>query len=668
VKTETTAGGSVAPALRCGCYALCYTPVGPLPGTVLNGHYDGTFRVTAAAGGVAASGDLYEHAPPAGDGHPTAGWVWPWREFRPDEGIPVFPIAAYRYYLRVISLRARSADRFRLRFELHEFDRAAGRWDNRGFFTAGLRRTRGPRGYPSRDDFLTGEVRDASGATAGFLSLGWLSESLRRMTVEIDRAPDSEFPLDNGGAEDWRTVFGRAGWQVEVVRGDEAVAEPADGSWSDAELHAAMERWRDPGADLDREWRYHLLCVRRVDAAEWGVTYDWRAADSNHVPREGSAVASHWVFPDVPKWGRVRGQRYGSADAPYFRTALHEVGHALNLDHNGTGVHVMRQTGGVAEAARPPVEFPDNIDWAFSPADTLWLRHAADPLVRPGGVKFVAYGRGPSLELLEDRPVRRAAGLTLQVVAWLDAVPLGAPVRVHAVLTNTGTKPVTAPAELSFRAGSVAGRVTDSAGRGRSFRPLVLCADAHHVAELPPGGRVEQSFTLLRGPEGALFPSPGEYHVAVAAEWEDGEARLNCEGGCTVAVTDVRDAAHAAAARKLLGTPDALLTLVLAGDHLPEGRAAVRAGLDDEVLRPHYAAVEARRLARRFRDRPADLAGARRVLDESSVLTPSEIRRLSQLAASAPGAPADLKEPLLAGLKAHAARVPVGAELLQHLA
>jgi hypothetical protein len=630
--------------LRAGCYLLRYLPLSPVDGTdplsSLVSHYDGTFRVHRADDRVTASGDLYFHERPSEDPSDPL-----WFEPDPNAGIPIFPIAAYRYHLRVVSLRPKGSH-LRLRFEVTEYHHADKRWENVGCFWSRLRWSLGPRAYPAPEDFLAGDVRDCAGAVVGFVTMGWISTALRRAVVEIDQVPPSEMPLNDGGSLDWRTVFAGLPWDVTVIPGETTVSEPSLGSWSDAELHAAMLESRDPSTDLDREWRVHLLCVRRVDKNERGVMYDAGSADSDHVPREGAAIASHWEIPNADPWGKVRGLRFGQAHAPYLRAAVHEVSHAFSLGHDPRGTHIMRPTEDIAKEA--PRDFPDNVAWSFSPEHAFILRHASDLVVRPGGV--VAF-QAPPL----DREGRRPDGLRFELSALLDNVPWGAPVRVHAMLRNTGKNAVLAPASLGLRAGFVRGRVYDAKRVAREFRPLVLCADGQSLAELAPGGAIESSFTLLRGPQGALFPAPGAYRVAVRADWPDGDQMAGVRAECTVTVTGPTDAEHAAAARAVLDSPDALLTLVLGGDHLQDGLAAIRAAMANKTLRPHFAAVEARRLGRAFRDRPADFGAVRALLDESAVVTPSEIRRLSLLAQDGSADQAEARAEVLRALRARAA-------------
>lgn len=157
-------------------------------------------------------------------------------------------------------------------------------------------------------DFLRGKVRDAHGAVVGSLTMEWVSPQLRRAVVEIDRIPEAERPLANAAGRGWREVFAEVGWDMTVVESDADVAEPSGESWSNAELHAAILEQR-PGVDLDREWHYWLLCVRRLDThgADRGIMFDL----AGDVPREGAAIAAHWMVPDDELWGTIRARASG---------------------------------------------------------------------------------------------------------------------------------------------------------------------------------------------------------------------------------------------------------------------------------------------------------------------------------------------------------------------
>ena len=613
--------------LRAGCYLLRYTPLPPAT-AVAPVHYDGTLRVQRDGANTIASGDLYLHRPhvrlPFGR-RPAAALSEP----NPAAGIPIFPRSRYRYYVRVTQIVRRAAGtHFTLGFELHRFDHATKSWSNEGAFTADMHWSAAPSGYPSSSDYLTGEVRTSSGSMRGHLTMGWVSKHLRRAVIEIDRVGASEAALANSAGVDWRAIFEQVGWEVTVDESDASLSEPSGESWSDAEMHAEMLARRD-SADLDREWRYWLICVRRLDSTDRGIMFDAFGGDSNNIPREGAGISSHWQIPNADPWGLVKGMRFGTATDPYYRTAVHELGHAMGLYHNTVDNGFMNTTPEIASSAVPPEQFPQNIQWSHAPDDQKRLRHMPDMWVRPGGVAFgAAYGTAP---ISPGDMIEEAEGLELAVRALLAAVPIGAPVRVEYTLANRSDEPLPVPASLALKSGHVKGSVIDPSGTVRTFRSLVRCVEEEPLRELAPGETMSHSVTLLRGPDGPLFPASGAYRVVLEVEWELDGVPLRTAGETSVMVTPIVDDEHAESALQILSTPDALLTLAIGGDHLQDGIEAVRTGLENPVLRPHYAFIEAKRVGRRFRDRAPDLDAASTLIDESTVLSRAEIKRAAEL-------------------------------------
>jgi hypothetical protein len=187
------------------------------------------------------------------------------------------------------------------------------------------------------------------------------------------------------------------------------------------------------------------------------------------------------------------------------------------------------------------------------------------------------------------------------------------------------------PANLTMKGGAVRGRVVDPAGTVRTFWPLVRCIEEEEIRTLEPGESVGDSITLLRGAEGALFPAPGAYRIIVDLEWSLGEATIRLAGEASVMIATAVDEGHAQAALRVLSAPDALLTLVIGGDHLDEGIDAIGAALDDATLRPHFAYVEAKRIASRFGAREGDVAAASRLLTEDTILSPREARKAVEM-------------------------------------
>jgi hypothetical protein len=533
----------------------------------------------------------------------------------------------YRYYLRVTQLLESITfqKHFTLGFELYRFA-APNTWTNEGAFTAKMVwQFLAPPGYPTTGDYLVGDVKNNAGTVVGRLTMGWVSPSLRKATLEIDRVSVSEVPLNNGAGIDWKAIFNPMGWDVAIAVSDADVVEPSGESWSDAELHQAMLARRD-ASNLDSEWRYHILAVQRIDSTPRGIMYDAGATDSNNVPREGAALSSHWVIPNEDPWGLVKGVRFGAAAAPYFRTAVHELGHALGLFHNTVDNGIMNTTDVIASSGTAANPFPNNIQWFFATDDQKRLRHYPDIYIRPGGTAFgTASEVTPPISPTDM--VFTMEGLELRVTPLLTTVPLGAAVRMNVELINTSDRPIMAPINLSMKSGMVRGIVTDPNGTSRTFLPLVRCIEEHPIGNLEPGQRIMHSITLLRGAEGALFPLSGAYRVCVDVNWEMGGMTATVAGEATLMVTAAVDEAHGEAALKVLSTPDALLTLVLGGDHLPEGIEAIQTALENPILRPHFAFIEAKRLADRFGQRKPDLKAAAELIDDATVMSPAEIQR-----------------------------------------
>jgi hypothetical protein len=283
-----------------GCYLLEYTPAAEATAV-----YDGTFRVETKTARLIASGDLYQRNAAGSAPDPACG-------------IPIFPVQAYRHYVRLIQLFEVDHG-FDLAFELHPLKREtvvepSGETIITAAFEAPVVAFAARMAPLSPGSRFAGDVTGSDGTAAGTLSLTWVSPYLRRATIEMDRVAGCELPLDNGEGENWRTIFDKVGWDITLRISDSDIEEPDGGFWSGAEAHATMLARRDV-PNLDNEWRYYLLAVRKIEAllpssdpaiGERGYMFDEKGADTDKLPREGLVVASDWPIPDQPMWGLVQ--------------------------------------------------------------------------------------------------------------------------------------------------------------------------------------------------------------------------------------------------------------------------------------------------------------------------------------------------------------------------
>ncbi len=133
-----------------------------------------------------------------------------------------------------------------------------------------------------------------------------------------------------------------------------------------------------------------------------------------------------------------------------------------------------------------------------------------------------------------------------------------------------------------------------------------------------------------------LFPSSGVSQIILKSSWDVGDCSVQATvtGKTTVFITDAHESKHAAAAHKILTTPDAHLVLVMGGDHLEEGVKAIQQAVEDKTLGPHYAAIEAKRLAQPFKERCADCQQAKKLVEQKGVVASkkekAKLRRLFQ--------------------------------------
>ncbi|MDH3301166.1 MAG: M10 family metallopeptidase domain-containing protein [Acidimicrobiia bacterium] len=621
--------------LRQGCWLTRFTPSRP---NVIVPHQDGTIRIERNGFTATASGDLYNHInrprwiPNPPFGRRRLVWISD-PEPNPADGIPIFARNRYNSYLRITQLLEgiTIGSSFTLGWEQHRLDTSTAGWSLVDRFTAVMAWTTPPSGFPDPGSYLSGPVKNSAGTTVGTLTMGWVSPYYRKITVELDSVTGSEIALDNGAGVNWRSVMNDIGWQVTVDASDRDVPSPSGASWSDAEMHAALLARRD-ASNLDTEWRYHLLHVRQLDSTSRGIMYDAGGTDSNNVPREGAGISTHWVFPDEEPWGTVRGDRFGASAAPFFRTAVHELGHAFGLHHLTTSGRFMNTTNLIAGLAGT---FPANIVWEYDAADLRRLRHWPDPRVRPGGIRFgLPYGGTPVSPTDEDA-VDLGEHLAATATRLLDSVPLGAPVRIDLSLTNVSDETFPTPSTLGFTNDVVSGFVVDPAGARKRFSTVVHCVDEVAFVDLAPAEEIHGSVTLLRGPDGALFSTPGLHTVVIDLGWEVDGVPVHSQASTTVMIEPAKDDHHAAAAREVLSEPDLLLTLAIGGDHLAEGLEALGTAMNDNVLAPHYAVVAAKQMGQAFQNRKADVEGASKLITDDTVMSASEAVSLAEMVAPA---------------------------------
>lgn len=569
-----------------GCYRLTYKRTADL------GDFRGTLRVDRAEGTLVVSGDLY-HFPPVAttdtaDGAQAVGpsdllgpltrfprdpVIAPLRQFN----IPIYARSRYHSYLKGVGARLVSWRRIgapcsgSLTFEQYDYTPPpAGQFNGTFPASPGNRTvTLNLTAKPAPDARWPGRYYEGDwvvgGVSRGTVTLGWVSPSFRRCTVEIDTLVDAVSPQPvpgAGGDESFQTMLASAGWAASVVYDQVAVPKPAGVTnhrdcWSDANLHALMTSIRKASTNLDTEWRMHVLVVPGKMGCSRGKMYD-----SIGTPREGVVSYSDDGYPttDSACFGAAAGRKQRDVPRAFLRSASHEVVHGFNQIHQesegGADNSIMTTTPSVADvlcSAGPggTKGFPDMIDLRVNQRVRHHLVHFPDPVVRPGGHTFASWATGAGVPQA-DVDAAEAGLLSIDVSAEHDRIELGEPLLVSWTLTNTSDVSLNVPSDVRTEALFTRIAVIDAFGRRRDVPTFVIECESARIAELKAGKNVSASTRVFWSTNGFAFERPGRYTVEVRVSWDIAGVRYAVAGELPVYVNyPLTDADNAAAAELL---------------------------------------------------------------------------------------------------------------------
>jgi hypothetical protein len=549
--------------------------------------YRGTLRVAWEGkddeSGFRASGDLYRDLDRGGE--EEAGL----KDLRE---IPIYPHSEYRYYFRLEGLRSEGPRDVRFELDVFRFSQESETWGAAERLTAELAAI--PRKETKRPK-LAGVLRNSKTTIVATFEMRRISKWLRRATVLTNHVKDRTIELPKDELE---RLFRDARWKLTQSAHGQPLLEPKGSVWSPQQLHEAMRQMKsEHSAELEKkrgapddEWLYMLLSVRKTAARRYGpngIMFDAWPADTDGIPREGAAVAcksrcpldeiyGHWagrVLQDCE--GKLEGDEKLKKLA-YLRTAAHELGHAMGLAHNFAGSGFMQGLGNLARMAQEEhVEVPEMVRrcMRLDKEDVHRLRHLPDAWVRPGGVRFLdnfAHEPVPLDDLTIDLTKKEGGEaeecLELRIAPTDRVLPLGAPLRLTFSLCNASTdldQAVKVPPSIGLGSGRLSGSVTLDGGTKRHFATVVRPLLDPDEKVLEPGKAIIQCETLLRGPEGALLPSPGCYRIDAEVAWEVlNGGRKRVRGSTTVLVTAPERRRNAECALEVLSCRQLMLPLV----------------------------------------------------------------------------------------------------------
>jgi hypothetical protein len=352
------------------------------------------------------------------------------------------------------------------------------------------------------------------------VTVDWSTEGLRDLAVEVETealvTPIADFDAD-GQTMNLSTVFGAAGLQVsQGGLPSEIPVKP--GGWDTGELHALMT---DLAATpmLGPAWHLSLLLLSQAeDPRLLGVMFDMV------VPQRQGAAVFATSIRNIP--GIVH-------DRKVIQTAVHELGHALNLAHR-----FEREVGRADSLSHMNYdwrylggnhrdEFWDGYRFQFDRDELSFIRHGVKAGVIPGGapfrsVRYWADGDGGYSPYVPEHGLDEfELRLTPPPSPFFQ---FGQPVFLELSLTNRTNQTFELPPQfLDPKAGFVEvlirrHRSDDPTGlRGADlFVPLLQrCYDtsAETMDRLPPGATIRDNLNLTFGSSGFSFAEPGIFDV-----------------------------------------------------------------------------------------------------------------------------------------------------------
>ena len=379
--------------------------------------------------------------------------------------------------------------------------------------------------------------RSLTGAPGATYICNFASQQFRTVQLEQDRQDTVPAPfvsyntgsLPSGGPARTLSIaaaYAEAGVQMissgatDVVNTSEA---GANGTWSDAELHAAMVRHFSLWRDLPQwaVWLFHAK-LHDLGPSLLGIMFDQQGRQ-----RQGAAVFYEGLGGTTADKQRLQ-----------LYACVHELGHAFNLLHSWQKSlatppvtpdrpgalsymnYPQRFTGGAAA-------FWSAFPFQFDGPELIHIRHAFRDAVIMGGN---AFGIGAALREVDGwrDPVEDRSGLELRVGAP-KSFPYGVPVAVDLTLRTTDTRGKVVNRHLRPRNGTVEIAIQKPSGAIVLYRPLLhgCVAENDTIVLGPDRTEIRESAFIHYGRDGFVFDEPGFYEVRARHVALDGSIVLS---------------------------------------------------------------------------------------------------------------------------------------------
>jgi len=370
-----------------------------------------------------------------------------------------------------------------------------------------------------------------AGSPGAIYTCAFESFYFRTVRIETDRVSDVTTPVfssyntgsfpSGGPARNLSVVgaYAEAGVQMIPTAGSNVInigEAGAGATWSNAELHASMQRHFTLWQDLP-QWAVWLIAAQRHDLGTglYGIMFDQQGKQ-----RQGCAVFHAGIGGTTAD--KLRLQLY---------TYVHELGHSFNLLHSW-----QKSLATPPSPNRPsslswmnyPWNFPgggaptfwNNFPFQFDNEEVIHLRHAFRNNIVMGGNNF-AVGSALGREVMAD-PIRDESGLTLSISTHQRSFALGEPVVLELALSATDGRGRRVHTWLHPNCGLVKIVISKPNGKVVAYEPMI----DHLVGErerILGRNEVERDSAYIGfGKDGFYFDQPGHYRIRAAYAALDG--------------------------------------------------------------------------------------------------------------------------------------------------
>jgi hypothetical protein len=419
----------------------------------------------------------------------------------------------------------------------------------------------------------------------------------RTVRIETDKVSDVTTPvftsyntgaLSSGGPARPLSVvsaYAEAGIQMIPTAGSNVIpigASGVNGTWSNAEMHAAMVGNMSIFQNIP-QWAVWLLVAQRHDLGSGllGIMFDQIGPQ-----RQGCAVFHAGLGGVTPQALRLQ-----------LNTYVHELGHCFNLMHSW-----QKSLATPPGADRPaslsymnyPWLYPQGGEpgfWAsyafqFDDGELIHLRHAFRNNIIMGGNPFTIGAGMVEPDLMSDLSADQS-GLKFEIAPVSKGFSLGEPVVLNLSLAATNGTPMNVHRYLHPNMKLTMVAIEKPNGQLVSYEPFIDHLVNGGYCELKASEKqITDSAYIGFGKRGFYFDQPGNYKIRAVYHAMDGSRILSNVASLRVhyPVTE----ADEEIAELLSGEEQGLLFYMLGSDAdtLAKGRAALQTILEKYGKRP----------------------------------------------------------------------------------